>query len=66
MTSATQLVLILVVALDLAMLVSSRLRAVIRLAVGLQGALLAVVPLLMAGHVEPGPRAGAARSARWR
>ncbi len=53
MTSAIQLVLILVVVLDLAMLVSSRLRAVIRLA-AFQGALLAAVPLLLSRHVELG------------
>jgi hydrogenase-4 component E len=48
MGHATELVLILVVVIDLVVLASSRLRAVIRAAAA-QGALLSLVPILLAG-----------------
>jgi hydrogenase-4 component E len=53
MSAWTELVFILVVVLDFFLLASSRLKAVIRAAAA-QGALLAVMPLLLAPHAELG------------
>jgi len=53
MPAWTELVLILVVVIDFFLLASSRLRAVIRGA-AIQGALLSLLPLFMAGRVELG------------
>lgn len=51
MSAWTELVFILVVVLDFFLLASSRLKAVIR-AAATQGALLALMPLLLASHAE--------------